>query len=72
MKSKKILILGISFVSTVGLLAYFGGTFSNYGGDTGREVIGYVTEEGTYLDLDGNVISEEDAEDEQMKEEVLD
>ena len=59
MKSKKILILGAFLVITVSVLWFFSGIFGDFGGDTGREVIGLVADDGTFLDLDGNEIDDE-------------
>ncbi|MDR2572185.1 MAG: hypothetical protein LBD23_18065 [Oscillospiraceae bacterium] len=56
----KTLTVGAVFVVIISVLAIFGGVFGDYS-DIRSERIGYVAEDGTLLDLDGNPIDEQDS-----------
>jgi len=60
MKSRKVIIAVVVFVGIISILAIFGGVFGEYS-DERNEVIGYVAEDGTLLDLDGNPIDDQPA-----------
>ena len=58
MKSRKVIITAVIFVGIVSVLAIFGGVFGEYS-DERNELVGFVAEDGTLLDLDGNPIDEQ-------------
>lgn len=58
MKLKKLMLMGILLIGMIIVLESFSGVFGHYS-DKRNERIGFVAEDGTLLDLDGNPISEE-------------
>ena len=58
MRSKMTIIIGAVFICTIGVLVLFSGVFGEYS-ESKNELIGYVAEDGTLLDLDGNPIDEQ-------------
>ena len=62
MKGIKTIIAGVLFVGIIAGLASFSGVFGYWYSDDQSRLIGFVTEDGTFLDLDGNPLPEEEAE----------
>jgi len=58
MRSKMTIIIGVVFVCIIGVLVLISGVFGEYS-EVKSELIGYVAEDGTLLDLDGNPIDEQ-------------
>lgn len=62
MKSKKLMVIGALFLGVITVAVIFSGTFGEWHPEARSELIGWVAEDGTLLDLDGHPISEENEE----------
>lgn len=61
MKSKRVIVLGVSIILIIILGHLFSGIFGHFS-DERNEVIGFVTEDGVWLDLEGNIVDRDDDE----------